>query len=351
MKHFSKLAIVIAIVFALCSSSAFAQCFGGSCFGGNCFGGSCYSGNCYGGYSYSQNASFGSACYGGACRSYGSYRTTSREYAPGLATRSRAVCRSGSCRSIATTVSAPAPCASVETTVCNPCGQVVQTTEAETELLACNPCPCDPCECVNCPGKVKIETTATPCGACETVNPCEKVETVTETETEETTEAVPACGACETTCETKETTEPLPPCGAVKTTCETTCGSSRVATCRGGFCPLGGVVKTTVAETYLAAANAVRALRGLAPLAYDPNLDAGCENHARSMARFGGLFHAGGVAEICAQNNGSGIDYALNQWEHSAGHASILFNARYTRAGVAAYRDAYGRNWCVMRFQ
>lgn len=240
---------------------------------------------------------WGGACYSGSCYSGQCYQTT-RSFGvsrPILANGAGTACRNGSC------FQRYRPSAIV----------AQQASDAfDSEILACNPCECDPCQCENCPGKQE--------SACET---CEPVETT-------------------------ETTEPTPACGQVAT-------QATATVCANGACvrrPVASAVKTTVAASYLAAANAIRALRGLPALQYDPSLDAGSFNHAVSMSHYGALYHASGVSEICAQNNGAGIDTALQQWTQSPGHAAILFNPRYTRAGFASYRDASGRNWCVARF-
>ena len=242
---------------------------------------------CWGGSCYS------GSCYGGSCyqttRSFGTTRSI-------LANGAGTACRNGSC------FQRYRPSAIV----------AQRASDAfDSEILACNPCQCDPCECEDCPGK---ETSS--CEACEPV-------------------------------ETVETTEPTPACGPVAIQ------SQSATICANGTCarrPVASAVKSTVAASYIAAANAVRALRGLPPLQYDPSLDAGSFNHAVSMSHYGALYHASGVNEICAQNGGVGIDGALQQWVDSPRHAAILFNPRYTRAGFANYRDQYGRNWCVARF-
>ncbi len=232
---------------------------------------------------------WGGACYSGNCYSGSCYQTT-RSFGvarPVLANGAGTACRNGAC------FQSYQPSALV----------AIQASDQFDAACQCGDCKCDPCQCS------------------ETVEACEPVETV-------------------------ETTEPVPACGQVAT-------QSNATVCANGTCarrPVASAVKSTVAASYLAAANAVRALRGLPPLQYDPSLDAGSFNHAVSMSHYGALYHASGVNEICAQNGGVGIDGALQQWVNSPRHSAILFNPRYTRAGFANYRDQFGRNWCVARF-
>ena len=115
-----------------------------------------------------------------------------------------------------------------------------------------------------------------------------------------------------------------------------------------------GAVKTVAESIYLTKVNAVRARYGRAPLRIDATLERGCEQHAAWMANYGVLQHASGgygSGEIIAQNNGVGIETALGQWQNSSAHAALLLNPYFSRCGIATKRDAYGRNWCVMRFQ
>ncbi len=240
---------------------------------------------------------WGGACYSGQCYSGGCYRATTRpirsrivgEYRPILANGAGTACRGGACQ-----FQSYQPSALV----------AIQASDAFDSACQCGDCQCDPCQC-----------------------------------------GEDSCAACEPV-ETTETTEPVPACGQVAT-------QTTATICANGTCvrrPVASAVRTTVAASYLAAANAIRALRGLPPLQYDPSLDAGSFNHAVSMSHYGALYHASGVNEICAQNGGVGIDGALQQWVDSPRHSAILFNPRYTRAGFANYRDQYGRNWCVARF-
>lgn len=96
--------------------------------------------------------------------------------------------------------------------------------------------------------------------------------------------------------------------------------------------------------------NALRARYGLASLANDANLESGSLYQANYCARVGTLIHGSGVAEILAMN-GQGIETALNQWLNSPGHRALLLSGRFRYAGVAVYRDAWGRSWCAVRFK
>ena len=176
------------------------------------------------------------------------------------------------------------------------------------------------------------------CGSCETVTACNAVD---ETK-EETRGGCCACDPCAcSSCECSQE-EPVAACAAVEKT-----------ECYGGVCVKNRAPLRSVAVTsYLTTINAARAARGLAALVLDPILESGAQAHAANMARYGALYHAAnGCAENCAQNNGVGIDGAVVQWERSAGHAANMFNPNYTRAGVGVFRDAYGRNWCVLRLR
>lgn len=247
-------------------------------------------------------------CYGGFCRGgscYGTYAAPSYYGSCYGGSCYRSAARVGSLvvgeyRPIESTAGARVASA------CEPCAATIQIESDAFDAATacpCGDCPCDPCQCA------------------ETVEACEPVETV-------------------------ETTEPVPACGQVAT-------QATATICVNGTCarrPVASAVKTTVAASYLAAANAVRALRGLRPLALDQSLDVGSYNHAVSMSHYGALYHASGVREIVALNGETGVAGALQQWTDSPRHAALLFNPSYTRAGIAAYRDANGRNWCVMRF-
>ena len=96
--------------------------------------------------------------------------------------------------------------------------------------------------------------------------------------------------------------------------------------------------------------NATRARYGLNALIQDVNLERGSQNQAWFCGRNGYLIHAGGVAEILAMN-GQGIETAINQWLNSPQHRALLLNGRFRYAGVAVYRDAYGRAWCAVQFR
>lgn len=153
------------------------------------------------------------------------------------------------------------------------------------------------------------------------------------------------CGTCQGgTCTTSEP-EPAPTCA----TCEPStpsCGSAP-------SCKLCQPLRTVAESVYLAKVNAVRFKYGRAPLTLDASLERGCENHANWMASYGVLQHASGgygSGEIIAQNNGVGIETALTQWQNSSAHAALLLNPYFSKCGIATKRDAYGRNWCVMRF-
>lgn len=213
--------------------------------------------------------------------------------------------------------------------------------------------------------------TAAPCEPAQTIvdapEPCEPAQTVVEP-CEPAQTAVEPCAPVETTapepCEPVQTTAPEP-CEPVQTTCEG-CDQVRDATkmvqvgeCVGGTCPIrrivGGTVDAvqTVAATarFLAAANALRARYGLAPLQADVGLDAACKGQVGICARRGALIHGAGAAEILAQNT-SGFEFAVSQWAASrSGHAELLLNPSFRFAGVAMERDANGRYWCAMRFR
>lgn len=153
------------------------------------------------------------------------------------------------------------------------------------------------------------------------------------------------CGTCQNgTCTTSEP-EPAPTC--------TTCESSEPSYGSAPSCSLCKPLRTVAESVYLAKVNAVRFKYGRAPLTLDASLERGCENHANWMASYGVLQHASGgygSGEIIAQNNGVGIETALGQWQNSSAHAALLLNPYFSKCGIATKRDAYGRNWCVMRF-
>lgn len=192
--------------------------------------------------------------------------------------------------------------------------------------------------------------TAAPCEPAQAIveapEPCEPAQTVVEP------------------CEPVQTTAPEP-CEPVQTTsegCDQVRGATKmvqVGECVGGACPIrriaGGAVDTvqTVAATarFLAAANALRARYGLAPLQADVGLDAACKGQVGICARRGALIHGADAPEILAQNT-SGFEYAVSQWAASrSGHAELLLNPSFRFAGVAMERDAHGRYWCAMRFR
>ena len=173
------------------------------------------------------------------------------------------------------------------------------------------------------------------------------------------------CGTCQGgTCTTTSAPEPMQFPEELQNfdefkpeTCEApTCTNCEPSTPSCGSAPTCSLCKPlrTVAESvYLAKVNAVRFKYGRAPLSLDANLERGCENHANWMASYGVLQHASGgygSGEIIAQNNGVGIETALTQWQNSSAHAALLLNPYFSKCGIATKRDAYGRNWCVMRF-
>ncbi|MBQ9875162.1 MAG: hypothetical protein IJM30_11950, partial [Thermoguttaceae bacterium] len=204
---------------------------------GQCYGGSCYAGSCYtGGYSYAPTYS-----------RYGSRYAYSGGYSAGRSCYG-GYCSNGSCsRSCSRgTIAGRVPgeyapgltCAngSCQLQTCAPCAPSASVPQAASDAFDAA-CKCDDCKCDDC-----------------------------------------KCGEETETIETEETTEPVKPCGPVN-----------VRICSDGSCKLGNLIKTPIATTYLAAANAVRALRGLPPLALDPSLESGSQQHAYSMARYGGL--------------------------------------------------------------
>lgn len=139
------------------------------------------------------------------------------------------------------------------------------------------------------------------------------------------------------------------------------------ASCNTGTCPLGSAVAETVKKVaevpklaieltselvWLAEMNAVRARYGLQALKPDTSLFQGAQSHCHNMAYYRQVYHQQGCGyEIAAQNNGVGVQHALQQWLNSSGHRAIMLNPNLTYAGVASYRDNYGYNWCVARFR
>lgn len=100
--------------------------------------------------------------------------------------------------------------------------------------------------------------------------------------------------------------------------------------------------------------NAVRTQYGLGALIENSALKAGAYNQSVFCARIGYLQHAGNAYEILAQNyqrRDLAIDTAISQWLASPGHRNLLLNRGFRYAGVAVYRDAYGRNWCAVQFR
>lgn len=131
-----------------------------------------------------------------------------------------------------------------------------------------------------------------------------------------------------------------------------TCSTETCPSCR--LADLAKQPLKTVAESvYLARVNSIRRQYGVRSLTLDAYLEQGCEAHANFMARYRVLQHASsgyGRGEIIAQNYSVGIETALNQWLNSPAHRSILLSPNAVSCGVAAKRDGYGCNWCVMRF-
>ena len=108
--------------------------------------------------------------------------------------------------------------------------------------------------------------------------------------------------------------------------------------------------KNTLISALLQRVNAARARYGLCALAQDSNLEAQSYNQAYYCARAGYLWHGAGAAEILAMN-WQGFDCAISQWLNSPPHRSLLLNGGFRFAGVATYRDGYGRVWCAVRFR
>ena len=325
----------VAIAVVILASAQFAQAqglFRGRfvCAGGSCASGSCYQrATVYQSYQQTQTQTaapvvrqrvgfFGRIFRGGCYRSGAAYYENAyAEYNASVPPcgnveyREEKVCVPGGCEGeyLPTDVEAPKPCA--------------PTLE---QIEAPDPAPCDP---------VKVE----PCEPVQTVEPCEPVQTV----------------------------EPCAPVKEETTTCEIGTFTNAdlqfrsVGTCPNGACPLrtatratANVARNTVAagvNGFLAAVNAVRAQYGLRALAADTNLDATSYRQVTFCASRQTLIHAGNVAEILAQNN-SGYNTAIQQWLTSRmGHRELLLNPNFTRAGVATYKDGYGRVWCAVQFR
>lgn len=313
----SKMFATVAIAVVILASAQFAQAQG--LFRGRfvCAGGSCYQrATVYQSYQQTQTAApvvrqrvgFFGRIFGGGCYQSGAayYANAYAEYNASVPPcgnveyREEKVCVPGGCEGeyLPTDVEAPKPCA-----------PALEQIEA--------PAPCDP---------VKVE----PCEPVQTVEPCAPVK-------EETT-----------TCE-------------IGTFTNADLQFRSVGTCPNGACPLrtatratANVARNTVAagvNGFLAAVNAVRAQYGLRALAADTNLDATSYRQVTFCASRQTLIHAGNVAEILAQNN-SGYNTAIQQWLTSRmGHRELLLNPNFTKAGVATYKDGYGRVWCAVQFR
>lgn len=103
-------------------------------------------------------------------------------------------------------------------------------------------------------------------------------------------------------------------------------------------------------KTLLDIVNATRARYGLRALTVDASLERGAIAQATFCSQIGGLRHAGGVAEILAQNT-SDFSGAIAQWLNSPAHFAILTSSRYTRCGIGVVRDRYGRVWHAVQFR
>lgn len=132
-------------------------------------------------------------------------------------------------------------------------------------------------------------------------------------------------------------------------------------TCSGGTCvvdpiPDGEYIPTDEGnvpverKTLLEIVNATRARYGLRALTVDASLERGAIAQATFCSQIGGLRHAGGVAEILAQNT-SDFSGAIAQWLNSPAHFAILTSSRYTRCGIGVVRDSRGRVWHAVQFR
>lgn len=164
----------------------------------------------------------------------------------------------------------------------------------------------------------------TPCGSVE--------KTESEYKAEETGEIPPAPPTC-------TDTEYVPACEPVRTTCS------------GGTCSTQNVgVRRTVVESFVDAANRLRARYGIHPLRMAADLEEGSAYQASFCRSRGALIHGRGAAEILAQNS-TGFEFALDQWVASPAHRALLLSPSFTYAGAAVVKDSYGRSWCAMRFR
>lgn len=120
----------------------------------------------------------------------------------------------------------------------------------------------------------------------------------------------------------------------------------------GALCAEAQIVPGDVAgrKTLLDIVNATRARYGLRALTVDASLERGAIAQATFCSQIGGLRHAGGVAEILAQNT-SDFNGAIAQWLNSPAHFAILTSSRYTRCGIGVVRDGYGSVWHAVQFR
>lgn len=165
--------------------------------------------------------------------------------------------------------------------------------------------------------------TPAPCEPAKTVvEPCAPVETST------------PCAPCEPV----ETSDPVPACAPA---CAT------VATCASGGCSLRDAEAARV-SAFIAAANAVRARAGVAPLRESALLSRGCLYQVAICRNRGALVHGAGN-EILAENSAN-FETALAQWVNSPAHRALLLSPSFRFAGVGVIRDRGGRSWYAMRF-
>lgn len=120
----------------------------------------------------------------------------------------------------------------------------------------------------------------------------------------------------------------------------------------GALCAEAQIVPGDVAgrKTLLDIVNATRRRYGRAPLVFDETLERGAIAQADVCRRLGYLRHAGGVAEILAQNT-SDFNGAVAQWLSSPAHFAILTSSRYTRCGIGVVHDSRGRVWHAAQFR
>lgn len=164
--------------------------------------------------------------------------------------------------------------------------------------------------------------------------------------------ATPApCEVVQTTPAPCESVTLPAPCEQVTTDAEVTCESvtgeycPTLQPCPTGACPLRTAQHVA---SLLDSVNAVRARYRLPALTLDASLESGARYQSQICAGSGCLIH-GSCAEILAQNT-QGLETALNQWLNSPAHRALLLGS-YRYAGVAVYRDSYGRAWCAVKFR